>query len=86
VYTLDCLAWALHRNHDDAAAAVHIERALAVGVKDPQLLYHAGIIEKGLKGRELAMTYLREECWKIGIGTFWPLSRCYESYRSPTDS
>jgi hypothetical protein len=60
VHTLDSLAWALHRNNDDAAAAAQIERALAVGVKDPQILYHAGIIQKSLNRRELSSRYLRD--------------------------
>jgi tetratricopeptide (TPR) repeat protein len=60
VHTLDCLAWALHRNHDDSGAAMQIEHALAVGVKDPQILYHAGVIEKSLNRRELAVKYLRD--------------------------
>ncbi|NOT43404.1 MAG: tetratricopeptide repeat protein, partial [Acidobacteria bacterium] len=45
VYTLDAYAWALHANdrHDEAHA--QIARALAVGVKDPELLRRAGAIE-----------------------------------------
>ena len=41
VHTLDSLAWALHVNHREAEALAQINRALAVGVKDPQILAHA---------------------------------------------
>jgi tetratricopeptide (TPR) repeat protein len=46
VYTLDAYAWALHVNgrHDEAVA--QIERALAVGVKDPEVLSRAATITK----------------------------------------
>jgi tetratricopeptide (TPR) repeat protein len=47
VHTLDCLAWALHANHQDDQARLKIDEALAVGVKDPQILYHAGVIGVG---------------------------------------
>jgi tetratricopeptide (TPR) repeat protein len=60
VHTLDCLAWALHRNHEDAGAAAQIERALAIGVKDPTMLYHVGVIEKSLHRHELAEKHWRE--------------------------
>jgi tetratricopeptide (TPR) repeat protein len=46
VYTLDAYAWALHANgrHEEARAA--IERALAVGLKDPEVLARADVIAK----------------------------------------
>ncbi len=49
VHTLDCLAWALHANHQDELAKVKIDEALAVGVKDPQILYHAEVIRQRKK-------------------------------------
>ncbi len=51
VYTLDAYAWALHANdrHDEAHA--QIARALAVGVKDPELLRRAGAIEASVAVR-----------------------------------
>ena len=44
VYTLDAYAWALHVNGRDAEASKQIEAALAVGVRDPAILTHAGAI------------------------------------------
>ena len=75
VHTLDCLAWALHRNNKDSDAAVHIERALAVGVKDPQILYHAGMIEEGLNRRELAVKYLRDAAKRNSLPAAEELTR-----------
>jgi hypothetical protein len=48
VHTLDCLAWALHVNHRDREALVTIGKALDVGVKDPDIVYHAGAIHLSL--------------------------------------
>lgn len=44
VKTLDAYAWALFANGDFDKAAVQIEKALAVGVRDPVIFYHAGRI------------------------------------------
>ena len=44
VLTLEARAWALHRNGRHAEARAEIESALAVGVRDPRLLYRAGVI------------------------------------------
>lgn len=44
VNTLDCYAWALAASGDYAGADVQIHKALAFGVKDPRILYHAGAI------------------------------------------
>ncbi len=41
VYTLDAYAWALHVNGRDEEARAQMERALAVGVKSPEILAHA---------------------------------------------
>ena len=45
VYTLDAYAWALHKNHKDREASDYMKRALAVGLKDPEVLARAAIIE-----------------------------------------
>ncbi len=60
VFSLDAFAWALHRNGKNAEAREKIEQALAVGVRDPNFAYHAGMIaaELGLKGE--AKGYLRK--------------------------
>ncbi|HEV2198879.1 MAG TPA: tetratricopeptide repeat protein [Bryobacteraceae bacterium] len=44
VNTLDCYAWSLAASGDYAGADVQIRKALAVGVKDPRILAHAGAI------------------------------------------
>jgi len=44
VYTLDAYAWALHRNNKSREAREYMQRALAVGVKDPAVLSRAAII------------------------------------------
>ena len=44
VYTLDAYGWALSANGRNDAAREQLQAALAVGVRDAQLLYHAGII------------------------------------------
>jgi tetratricopeptide (TPR) repeat protein len=46
VYTLDCYAWALAANGDYEAANTQIQKALQVGVKDPKIVSHAGIITR----------------------------------------
>jgi tetratricopeptide (TPR) repeat protein len=44
VYTLDAYAWALHVNNRSREAREYIDRALAVGMKDPAVLSRAAII------------------------------------------
>ena len=60
VYTLDTYAWALHRNSRNEEARKHIEAALAVGVRDPKLLFHAGAIAAAQGDKESAERRLRE--------------------------
>jgi len=48
VYTLDCYAWALAANGDYEAANTQIQKALHVGVKDPKIVLHAGVIARHL--------------------------------------
>jgi len=45
VYTLDLLAWALHRAGRSAEAVPLARRAMAPGSADPTLRFHAGMIE-----------------------------------------
>ena len=52
VYTLDAYAWALHANKRNHEARVQMERALAVGVKDPDVLFRAAIIGKKSRGSD----------------------------------
>jgi hypothetical protein len=59
-YGHDLLAWALHRTGDDAAAAVEAEAALAGGIRDARILYHAGIIELARGDDEVGRAYLTD--------------------------
>jgi tetratricopeptide (TPR) repeat protein len=60
VYTLDALAWALHANRRDADARGAIERALAVGVRDATLFYHAAAIADRQQDRRAARGFVRD--------------------------
>jgi tetratricopeptide (TPR) repeat protein len=46
VYTLDAYAWALFVNNHHRDARAQIDRALAVGIKDPEVLSRASMIAK----------------------------------------
>jgi tetratricopeptide (TPR) repeat protein len=48
LYTLDSYAWALAANGNYSAANIEIQKALAVGVKDPKILNHAASIDQHL--------------------------------------
>jgi len=48
VFTLDCYAWALAASGDYETANAEIQKAVQVGVKDPKLLMHAGVIAEHL--------------------------------------
>jgi tetratricopeptide (TPR) repeat protein len=48
IYTEDALGWALYANGQLAEAEQHAERALRLGTRDAQLLYHLGAIRLGL--------------------------------------
>ena len=60
VYTLDAYAWALHSNGQDAAARKQIETALAVGIRDARIFYHAGEIALKLGDHATAERYLKD--------------------------
>jgi tetratricopeptide (TPR) repeat protein len=59
-YTLDAYAWALSANGKNNEARAHIERALAVGLRDPQLLYHAGAIAARAGDVDAARNWLKQ--------------------------
>ena len=52
VFTLDCYAWALAASGQYEAANAEIQKALQVGVKDPKILAHAGLIAQHLNQAE----------------------------------
>jgi tetratricopeptide (TPR) repeat protein len=60
VYTLDSYAWALAGNGDYDQAEAQMEKALAVGVKDARLLFHAGAIALHLRHNDKAEMYLKD--------------------------
>jgi tetratricopeptide (TPR) repeat protein len=60
VYTLDAYAWALHLNGQDSAARKWIETALAVGIRDARIFYHAGEIALKLGDHATAERYLQD--------------------------
>jgi tetratricopeptide (TPR) repeat protein len=60
VFTLDSYAWALAANRDYQAADVQLQKALALGVKDPTLLFHAGSIALDLQQTGKAEFYLKD--------------------------
>ncbi len=59
-YTLDAYAWALSANGKNDEAQTHIERALAVGLRDAQLLYHAGAIAVRSGDVDTARNWLKQ--------------------------
>lgn len=60
VFTLDCYAWALHVNGQDAEARKQIETALAVGTQDARMLRHAGEIALSSGDIATARKYLQQ--------------------------
>lgn len=60
VFTLDCYAWALHVNGQDAEARRQIETALAVGIEDARMFDHASEIATKLGDTAAAQKYQRE--------------------------
>jgi tetratricopeptide (TPR) repeat protein len=60
VYTLDAYAWALHVNGRNQEARKEIEEALAVGIRDPKLIRHAGEIALATGDHAAAEKYLQQ--------------------------
>ena len=48
VYTQDVLAWSLYKNGKTKDASIAMEKALAMGTKDPLFFFHAGLIQRDL--------------------------------------
>jgi hypothetical protein len=49
VHTLDAYAWALYVNGRFTEAHKQIRAALDVGIRDPGIFYHAGMIARALR-------------------------------------
>ena len=59
-YTLEAYAWALSANGKNDEAQTNIVRALTVGLRDAQLLYHAGAIAARSGDVDAARNWLKE--------------------------
>jgi tetratricopeptide (TPR) repeat protein len=60
VDTLDDYAWALSASGDQAEAQKQMDKALAVGLRDASLFYHAGVIASKLKDTSAAFRYFND--------------------------
>jgi tetratricopeptide (TPR) repeat protein len=68
IFTLDSYAWALAANGDYRAADAQIQQALAFGVKDPGVLFHAGAIAAGFERSGAAADLPRSLLVKTEVG------------------
>lgn len=59
-HTLDAYAWALFVNREYAESRRQMERALSVGIRDANFLYHAGAILAKLNDRRTAKRYWQQ--------------------------
>ena len=69
VFTLDCYAWALHLNGQNDEAIKQISTALAVGIRDARLFWHAGEIELAAGDHGAAEHYLRQSAELNSLGS-----------------
>jgi tetratricopeptide (TPR) repeat protein len=60
IYTEDALAWALYRAGKIAGARAAIEKATALGTKEPRLLFHAGAIKLAAGEKEQGLKLINE--------------------------
>jgi tetratricopeptide (TPR) repeat protein len=58
VGTLDAYAWALFSNGRYEEAQAQINKALAVGVRDATIFYHAGVVAEGVNDHSAARRFL----------------------------
>jgi tetratricopeptide (TPR) repeat protein len=68
VYAWDLLAWALHRSGRHAEAQAAMVRAVAMGTRDPMILFHAGMIEAALGRQGEARRHLEHA---LAINPYW---------------
>jgi tetratricopeptide (TPR) repeat protein len=59
IRTLDAYAWALHANGQDREAQKQVSKAIAVGVRDALIFYHAGVIAEGQNDLSSAAHFLK---------------------------
>jgi tetratricopeptide (TPR) repeat protein len=59
IYTADVYAWCLYRKGRFAEAKAAIAQAMSLKTKDARILYHAGMIEKGLGNKQVAARLLK---------------------------
>ncbi len=59
VFTQDSYAWSLAASGDWESAGFEIRKALALGVKDPGILHHAGVIALHIDRKSEPETYLK---------------------------
>jgi tetratricopeptide (TPR) repeat protein len=60
IHTLDAAAWALSAAGEHQTARAEIEKALAVGIRDAVMLYHAGVIASRLQDVPAARRFLSQ--------------------------
>ena len=59
IATLDAYAWALCANGQYGEAETQMKAALTTGVRDAEILYHAGVIAEKLQDKSSAANYLK---------------------------
>ena len=59
IHAADVLAWALHRNGQDAEAQQYSAESLRLGTQDALLHYHAGVIAHSLGDGDAARQHLQ---------------------------
>jgi tetratricopeptide (TPR) repeat protein len=69
VFTLDAYAWALHVNGRDAEARKQIATALAVGIRDPQMMRHAERLQRSEVDRMQASSSPGSDKTVVGMET-----------------
>jgi hypothetical protein len=74
VHTLDAYAWALYAGGRFAEAHRQIRAALDVGVRDPGIFYHAGMVARSLRD-PAASGYLEQSLSLSPRSEFAPLAR-----------
>ena len=69
VRTLEALAWALYKNGNAADALVQMEKAIAVGIKQPVSSYRAGVIAAEAGNADKARSHFEQSLSSCGKST-----------------